>query len=85
MQVSGAPDQKTLEKMMTVLMEIGEDIKKDWAGRVGEWEEDGQAKKDFIIISWFAPPVQSSTLPAQSFLMSSTISSTNFPIFSKVS
>ena len=49
MQVSGAPDQKTLEKMMTVLMEIGEDIKKDWAGRVGEWEEDGQAKKDFII------------------------------------
>ena len=49
MQVSGAPDQKTLEKMMTVLMEIGDDIKKDWAGRVAEWEEGGQAKTDFII------------------------------------
>ena len=46
MQVSGATDQKN---MIKVLMEIGDDIKWDWARRWGEWKEDGQAKKDFII------------------------------------
>ena len=49
MQVSGATDQETLQKIGMVLQEIGEDIMKDWAGRVEEWQEGGQAKKDFII------------------------------------
>ena len=32
-----ATDQETLEKLGRVLMEIGEDIKRDWAGRVEDW------------------------------------------------
>ena len=42
MQVSGA-NQKTLENIIKVLTEIGDDIMKDWAGRVQEWQEGGQA------------------------------------------
>ena len=49
MQVSAATDPEIVEKIGNLVKEIVEDIKKDWAGRVGEWEEDGQAKKDFII------------------------------------
>ena len=48
MQVSGA-DQKTLENIIKVLMEIGDDIMKDWAGRVGEWHEGGQAAEALLI------------------------------------
>ena len=49
MQVSAATDPEIVEKIGNLVEEIVEDIKKDWAGRVAEWEEGGQAKKDFII------------------------------------
>ena len=48
MQVSGA-NQKTLENIIKVLMEIGDDIMKDWAGRVQEWQEGGQAAQALVI------------------------------------
>ena len=49
-QVSGATDQETLQKIGMVLQEIAEDIMKDWAGRVEELTgEDGQATQDLII------------------------------------
>ena len=49
-QVSGATDQETLEKIGRVLMEIGEDIKKDWAGRVEEWTgEASEARMEMLV------------------------------------
>ena len=44
MQVSGTTDQNTLENIKKVVEEIGNDIMKDWAGRLGELQEGGQAQ-----------------------------------------
>ena len=49
MQVSGTTDQETLQKIGMVLQEIAEDIMKDWAGRVQEWQEGGQAQQTLMI------------------------------------
>ena len=37
-------DQNTLENIKKVVEEIGNDTMKDWAGRLGEWQEGGQAQ-----------------------------------------
>ena len=47
-QVSGTTN-KEFENMKKVVEEIGDDIMKDWAGRVGEWQEGGEATQDLII------------------------------------
>ena len=42
-QVSGTTN-KEFENMKKVVEEIGDDIMKDWAGRLGELQEGGQAQ-----------------------------------------
>ena len=49
MQVSGTTDQNTLENIKKVVEEIGNDIMKDWAGRLGEWQEGGQAAEALMV------------------------------------
>ena len=47
-QVSGTTN-KEFENMKKVVEEIGDDIMKDWAGRVGEWQKGGQATQALVI------------------------------------